>query len=57
MNLVSREHFDQVDQTIHSLELKADAIISDQLYQRTRQRAHQKEQERFSSTFVMYAGI
>jgi hypothetical protein len=55
--MVTKEHFDQVDRTIQSLENKADAIISDQIYQRQRQRNHQKEQEKFSSSFVLVVAI
>lgn len=52
-----KEHFDQVDRAIDSIENKADAIISDQVYQRGRQRGHLKEQEKFSSSFTLYVGI
>jgi hypothetical protein len=38
--IVSKQNFDQVDYTIDSVEAKAESIISDQAYQRDKQRHH-----------------
>ena len=54
---VTKEHFDKVDLTIRSLENKAESIVADQGHQRDKQRNHQEEQERFSSSFVLYVTI
>ena len=55
--VVTKEHFDRVDATINSLENKAGAIITDQAYQRDRQKWHQDEQQAFSSSFTLYVSI
>ena len=56
-NLVTKDKMDRVDLLLEELESKAEAIISDQAYQRDHQRGHQEEQENFSSNFVLYVSI
>ena len=40
MNLVTKDNIDKVDLLLDQLESKAEAIISDQAYQRDHQRGH-----------------